>query len=108
MPLVPNIDLTNFGEVSIIAEDIDFSNTKMHFNIVPLEYFALDYKALGNRQYQAILKVSQYVRYDNNLTLTIVAIVRAITYIYITLNFENSLCKFRMKLTRLTLPQLQL
>ncbi|XP_063918004.1 protocadherin beta-11-like [Zophobas morio] len=73
MPLVPNIDLTNFGEVEIIAEDIDFSNTKMTFTVDPPEYFALDFKALPSRQYHAILKVTQSVTYDEGLTLTIIA-----------------------------------
>ncbi|XP_063917974.1 protocadherin Fat 1-like isoform X1 [Zophobas morio] len=73
MPLVPNIDLTNFGEVEIIAEDIDFSNTKLTFTVDPPEYFALDFKALPSRQYHAVLKVTQFVRYDKDLTLTITA-----------------------------------
>ncbi|KAJ3654191.1 hypothetical protein Zmor_013397 [Zophobas morio] len=73
MPLVPNIDLTNFGDIEIIAEDIDFSNTKMTFTVDPPEYFAMDFKALGSRKYHAVLKVKQYVRYDKDLTLTITA-----------------------------------
>ena len=87
MPLVPNIDLTNFGEVEIIGEDIDFSNTKMTFTVDPPEYFALDFKALPSRQYHAVLKVTQYVRYDKDLTLTITATVRfIITSLYQSLN----------------------
>ncbi|RZC33423.1 uncharacterized protein BDFB_006638, partial [Asbolus verrucosus] len=74
VPLVPKIDLTGFGD-SIIVEDIDFSNSDVTFSIDPIGNFALETISYTEppKQYQAVLKVTEFTRLTEDAIYTITA-----------------------------------
>jgi hypothetical protein len=73
MPLVPKIDLTNFGDL-IIAEDLDFSNKKITFTVDPSDVFQVESVATSDtKQFRTSLKVAQYQRFSEDTVVTITA-----------------------------------
>jgi hypothetical protein len=74
--LSPKIDVTIYGE-PIIAEDLDFSNTKITFTVDPSDVFQVESVPMsdGPKQYRTSLTVAQYQTLSEKIVLTITATV---------------------------------
>ncbi|KYB27440.1 uncharacterized protein LOC656855 isoform X1 [Tribolium castaneum] len=71
MPLIPNIDLTGFGD-DIIVTDYDFTNDNVAFTIDNTAFEVTTKHNNGSNSYTAVVKVKSYtyLSKDTQLTLT--------------------------------------